>query len=465
MTVWWEYKAEKKKGPGRGWWGPDKGGTHGARGGKQARPKPDHAKGARLTQDEWQREIRDRTDALLDSTRDDARSSIAAQRKKTPSVEDVLEKNPWGLSAGVIKRLDNDVFDGAQEAYVATLRKHRKTGSDDATAESAAAQARDKWVRSDEAWESVYNDVEGNLYHSASIRAAHELRVDLAKDTGTIKASGKMRPASDSSKSKRDWGAYDENNSADLDGAFTTAEVHQQKASIAGDLSERTGIPKDSTSQFVKEWAITSNDNQYASLHTQEMASELFDVELSPWQREKLTAAESKRLSTGTALLAFEKGGYTLPREAIGSYGSDLDYDSHNDASKAVLRGMYDSTQEWFADKGYKPGDTVRLFRGVGSDASDRGGRAAVGDTKEYRSNVLESWSVNPEIARRFTGGSSGKHGQVFSADVPIERILSNARTGFGCLNEWEFVVIGSNEPDEYRVVYDARSGVDWEGE
>ena len=36
-----------------------------------------------------------------------------------------------------------------------------------------------------------------------------------------------------------------------------------------------------------------------------------------------------------------------------------------------------------------------------------------------------------------------GRAGQTFAIKVSADRVFSTPRTGFGCLNEWEFVVLG----------------------
>jgi hypothetical protein len=55
--------------------------------------------------------------------------------------------------------------------------------------------------------------------------------------------------------------------------------------------------------------------------------------------------------------------------------------------------------------------------------------------------NPLSSFALNQTTAAGF--GNT-----LIYVDVPKERILGSTLTGFGCLNEYEFVVIGAAEPE-----------------
>ena len=48
-----------------------------------------------------------------------------------------------------------------------------------------------------------------------------------------------------------------------------------------------------------------------------------------------------------------------------------------------------------------------------------------------------------PRVAKQFAGSAhAGQQPLIISATFPISRIIGTARTGYGCLNENEFVVL-----------------------
>ena len=99
---------------------------------------------------------------------------------------------------------------------------------------------------------------------------------------------------------------------------------------------------------------------------------------------------------------------------------------------------MYDETQRQLAERGIKE---VVLYRGVSDPKFVRGGS----DLITLKGNALESWSVNPYVAYGFTG----RRGYVAKMIVPASRVLSTPRSGFGCADEWEFVLIGNPNGDD----------------
>ena len=84
---------------------------------------------------------------------------------------------------------------------------------------------------------------------------------------------------------------------------------------------------------------------------------------------------------------------------------------------------MYDNTQALLKTKGITE---IVLHRGMGKHEALQ---------KEVLSNAMQSWSTSESVAEGF--------GQVQSAVVPITRVLSTPFTGFGCLKEEEFVLVG----------------------
>ena len=187
------------------------------------------------------------------------------------------------------------------------------------------------------------------------------------------------------------------------------------KETIADELAERSGLEYDKVDQMVRQWASSSNDNDPEALHMQERASKMFGTDLSDWQKQKI-----KDL-TGTSSF------------------TDAEVDK-------FLKAMYDNTQDQFRAAGI---DKVKLLRGMDLDDNDlmrlRAAGTKEGSTITMKQNVMESWSLNEQ-----TAGDFGN--MVIETDVPIDRIISNARTGFGCLDEYEFIVLGS-DADELATV------------
>lgn len=227
------------------------------------------------------------------------------------------------------------------------------------------------------------------------------------------------------------------------------------KQQIISDLSKRSGVPERVVSEIIGQWATSSNNNTL-SLATQEAAAKEFDIPLSNWQQQLIESAK-----------AYQRG--FMP---VGEQDKDISLDdvmemgqqfpwreSTPETRQQVLRAMYNATQEAFAEQGLGPDDTVRLVRGVklpGTMADNW----MPGDMIDYQGSAIESWSISPYIATRFghdttaeTWDKSGNIGIVVMADIPVRNIIGSARTGFGCLTEGEFVVMGNSIPGATAIV------------
>ena len=226
-------------------------------------------------------------------------------------------------------------------------------------------------------------------------------------------------------------------NNADVD---NPDELGRFKKEIVDEIAERTGIKKDSVNKFIQSWAGTSNDSNINSLTIQKRAAELFGTKLSDWQQGKYN-------------------------DAVGE-GKPADW-SDADIDK-MLTAMYQHTQEQFKAAGIT---SVKMVRGIEYKGrkrdyvSDKAAWEAEIINKPFRDhieqtwkakeeltitgNVLESWSSRYDIAHGFCMNN----GYAIAMDVPVSRIIGSARTGFGCLPEHEFVVLGGIE-DSVNVVY-----------
>jgi len=216
----------------------------------------------------------------------------------------------------------------------------------------------------------------------------------------------------------------------------------QAKDELVTALSERSGVPYDTVNDFVKQWSYSSNDNDMRSLAIQRAASETFGIPLSEFTQGKITALERK-IAEG----AIPQGRFAplLP----------------DDEQGLLLKAMYDYTQEKLALSGFSSGDTVRLRRGVVlpdyiAEDWDKG------SIQQIIGNTLESWSVGENVASRFANAmGKGKVSVVLEMDVPVETIMGTARTGFGCLDEGEFVLLGS-QPSQAKIIHITKWDEGW---
>jgi len=266
------------------------------------------------------------------------------------------------------------------------------------------------------------------------------------------------------------------------------------KEQVVNSLSDVKGL---AASEFVHQWAESSNDNDFRSLSIQRDAAEEFGVELSPWQQGKLqdydraieiyteAAKLSKVYSAAReeildleysdpkytqALQTIESSKKRLEelgdevygrsdiRNYVGMGGGFSDYvprmstESERlappEVQRKALRTMYENTQKYFADQGITE---VIMYRGVNFDNPT----IKTGSTVKVRGNALESWSADPK-----TAGTFGN--VVMSVKMPVSRILSTPMTGFGCLKEYEYVILGAE--DEVFIPYSDFDINDYEG-
>jgi len=206
--------------------------------------------------------------------------------------------------------------------------------------------------------------------------------------------------------------------------------VEKRKAQIANMLSKRTGMSERVTSDFVREWAVSSNQ-EYGSMLTQHRAAKMFGTKISSWQRTRL-AEQMAEHSKGMGKTAFESSSGVLEKTVI-----NAGYKTNEEAIDACLNAVYDETQSSFRAAGITQ---VRLFRGM-EDYRVRKTLLGKKMTLGNKANALESWTTDRTVAWDFADD-----GSTFVADVPVERILSTHKTGFGCSGECEFVVIGHED-------------------
>src|SRR3990167_8201342 len=194
------------------------------------------------------------------------------------------------------------------------------------------------------------------------------------------------------------------------------------KTKVVGDIAARSGLSLRRVNEFVKTWALTSSDNSLDAIALQYVAGRKFNVSLTGFIDGTADAFARGREGSAWRLATAE--------------------------SERFLDAVYAQTQEMLARWGIKE---FYLGRGIsGSEftslpevleykrkqAAVRMGRRFYTEDIDFKSNPLSSWSVDAKVY-----GTWDSH--VLFAKVPASRILSTPFTGFGCLNEFEFVVVG----------------------
>jgi hypothetical protein len=190
-------------------------------------------------------------------------------------------------------------------------------------------------------------------------------------------------------------------------------------------------------SNLIHTWASTSNDNHPDALAMQEVAAKEFGIAgAKAWGMDQYTRANvASRIET------------------------------NGDIYAAFLHAQYDATQDLFAKAGITE---VVLYRGFkfstppawarlpGKDAY--GNTVVNGPGRETIATLrpLSSCSYSPRQATGFSGSANPR---VISMTVPVSRILSTPRSGFGCYGEKEYVIIGGktvpcwvDTPASYRI-------------
>ena len=211
---------------------------------------------------------------------------------------------------------------------------------------------------------------------------------------------------------------------AKMEARFSYAQLKQATDAWPGWVNPEQSIGQQLASKLVQEWASTSGDSSPHALAMQRVAAQKFDL---PWP----------------------PAGYKLGLQLV----DDVDrvVTLHGEILDGFLEEMYRETQDML--DAMFPGQThVPMARGFDWRALPAGyaqmpealanadfSSGAV--MTEVMLNPLSSFSVSAQTARGF--------GQfTLWVDVPKERIIGSAWTGFGCMSEYEFVVLGGKAPE-----------------
>lgn len=197
------------------------------------------------------------------------------------------------------------------------------------------------------------------------------------------------------------------------------------KDQVCRDLAQETGLQYEKINNFIHQWAITSNDTDMRSLQIQQMATKIFGGELSPFQIERISIALAREGADSVPLSFYSQTGMAV---------------NSDDAVQTLLQTMYKNTQKELDKLGV---DELLLFRGTEVPRAMFPNIAA-GDIIELSDNALASWSSRLNTAKMF-GDYDEQHTKVIlKAVIPKGGIVGTPHTGFGCLDEFEYVIMGN---------------------
>ncbi len=187
----------------------------------------------------------------------------------------------------------------------------------------------------------------------------------------------------------------------------------------------------------VRQWASTSADHDEDAITMQVAAKDFFNLQDAKIDHINQTFIENAR---------------GLPEQQHQAY-------------KEILQAQYEATQEWFEENGI---EEIFVYRGMSLERWDFKSTTDI-DTKKLdmledeeeteiisRMKVslqpLSSFSISPEVAEDFAD-IDHDFSVVSIMKVPVSRVLSTSRTGFGCLSEGEVVVLGGSDLDTISVI------------
>lgn len=207
---------------------------------------------------------------------------------------------------------------------------------------------------------------------------------------------------------------------------YSDRDEVKAKKSVVGALSKDTGDEFMVANDFVKQWAVSSNDGDMRSLGIQEIATGELGGKLTDWQQTQI-----RRVQESDDSNHFVQKQYLFENEA----GSN-----EAEAKRKIgvmLRSVYGRTQAELKKRGI---DKVTVYRGLKKQRDTALGEYEVGDIVQVEANALSSWSLSPVTAEKFAGYDGGR---VLSTTVPASWVYSTPMTGPGCLNEEEIIVVG----------------------
>lgn len=204
------------------------------------------------------------------------------------------------------------------------------------------------------------------------------------------------------------------------DEVFYAGHPNPLRSEVAAEITRNMGY--DATqmaARTIEHWNIASNSGYgLNAVAQQESVARVFGQKLSRWQRKEFAAQRSAKST-------FAEG-----------------VKSEAPLRDDINRAIYAKTQQFFADKGFKPEDEVVLYRALTvPDVHSMG--VHLGSKIAYNGNCIESWTADFFVARSF---NTKKDHVALGMRVPIRNIFSISRTGLGTSSESEVVIFGNQK-------------------
>ena len=197
----------------------------------------------------------------------------------------------------------------------------------------------------------------------------------------------------------------------------------------------RKELASDYAAMRINQWANSSGDTDSQSIGMQIAAKEHFKLNEASLDHLGKFDGESPLFTSGPQV-AYQDAKHNIEIDRpLGDYieGTYKLKDLHS----AFLQAQYDATQKYFKDNNIKE---LVLYRGV--EHYDAGKLRE----EEIQLQPISSFSVDAKQALSFAhmfNMSGHSLGTIYASVVPVEKILSHPRTGFGCTKEKEVVVLG----------------------
>ncbi|MBW2363565.1 MAG: hypothetical protein JRF25_00540 [Deltaproteobacteria bacterium] len=167
---------------------------------------------------------------------------------------------------------------------------------------------------------------------------------------------------------------------------------------------------------LIRQWAASSGDTSPKSIMMQLAVQKEFGLEGTTIWWEKKALKEAKKL-----------------------------FKIHEESARKFVREMYIGTQKHLKRKGMK---TVRVARGYRGDIGIKPSTKTMPIQKtKIQLQPMSSFSGDVRTGIGFSATPSAKNpSSLIFAEVPADRVLSIPSTGFGCKDEFEYVILGSQK-------------------
>jgi len=240
--------------------------------------------------------------------------------------------------------------------------------------------------------------------------------------------------------------------------------VVKAKEEVAANLSKKLGnnpdVQKAVKNYFEQVYGSSNATVQFGTADYNKLTAAQLEQVKRQWIGEKISVWAGTSGDSDPEAVAMQKAvqkEFNLKDVSTKHFTASSDevkeiMDNEGKALQAISRAQYDLTQEWYAEQNIKH---VYAFRGsvwYEKSLEDFG----VSDLKEVtcktiltQTQPMSSFSYDYRTAQRFSAivtQSSSKFSTISYSKIPVSRILSNPRTGFGCLDEAEMVILGGTD-------------------